>query len=243
MRKVTAWATTLWMILTIPATLCPQNSLDCTLSRIGDELWLDQQSLPQGITPEQVAQLYTFLSQILVGQDSTDTIADTPEAIAIHFTASEFADQPFPRGCEGFGGLTGSTNAICKWTGSGENMHCRFGTSEHYGAHQETMRLVLVRIQSDTRQTLGYLVHELSHTLGAIDGAAAPLTGEDQQATGSYDIFDAYWWFGVSGVFDLQPTGIAWDALSSQCITSRSPSVCDALARILLLPTDALNPP
>ena len=47
------------------------------------------------------------------------------------------------------------------------------------------------------------------------------------------DPSDAYWWFGVQGVFTLRPEGIAWDALIGNCADCDDPGLCEELVAVL----------
>ncbi len=204
------------------------------LTRITEQVWVDPDSVPEYISSAQIASLIAYMSHVM-RNDGTAPAPPQTTAVVFRFVPPDEQYTPFPVGCEGFAGLTDTAHWVCETSSSQTQRMCAFW-DEEVG---EQVTLSLVQVQSQPDLTLGYLVHEIAHALGAVDGIRCP-AHEDYDPVHVFppDVSDAYWWFGAVGVFELRPSGIVWDAMQHECAQSESPAIC-ATIEIILSEKDA----
>ncbi|MAS38350.1 MAG: hypothetical protein CL610_30415 [Anaerolineaceae bacterium] len=211
-----------------PAAALPVDVV--RIAAVSDTLWVVTDALPPGITPAFVGELLTYLDPY-IQPDGHQPAAP----MIVRFVPDASAFEPFPTGTEGFGGLTGSVNCWCFPDKADDaSRRCFLWPVRRDDAAGAGVTLAAVRIQQDRSMTVGYLIHELTHFCGAVDGVRCP-AHESYSPTAVYppDYQDAYWWYGVTGLFELRPAGVVWDALNDRCADSDDPAICTELAQLL----------
>lgn len=198
-----------------------------TLIRIDERLWLIPEHRPEQLSPESIHALYELLHEALIPcQPNPDSVLP----IVIHFVPQNPV-QPYPEGTSGFAGVVDTVTALClsAMNAPAERQTCTFiDSDEGPGEH---VLLIVIALQDDIRQTIGYLAHELAHGCGAVDGPNCPADPRYREGGPLIDdICDCYWWFGVHGFFTMQPAGLLWDALNDECSTSTDPVLCISFA-------------
>ena len=202
----------------------------------GGNVWVVVNDLPQTITPSAIYHLFTFLDNYI--EPTPDIPTPDPHddmPVVVRFVSGDAANDSFPTGTEGFAGLVGLAKWHCAPHSTGHNSrHCQFWCNDDAPNTASSVILAVILVQADPDTTLGYLAHELSHVQGTVDGTGCP-ANEDYNPLAHHepDFQDAYWWFGVTGFFDLKPSGIVWEALNGRCATCDRPAICTALADIL----------
>ena len=181
--------------------------------------------------------LYALLeANIAYTEDSPLPDPRDNKAVVIRFVPEDINNEPFPVGTSGFAGLVGLANWLCVPDRVGDNSRrCQLWADDDTSDTGASIVLANIRVQADPDMTVGYLAHELSHVLGAVDGVRCPAHLLYNPAIEREpDCQDAYWWFGVTGFFDLKPSGIVWDALHGGCAQCDRPEICAVPADILL---------
>jgi hypothetical protein len=101
--------------------------------------------------------------------------------------------------------------------------------------------MLLSLVQVDAVETLfarqiilATTVHEITHLLGAIDGRHC-ISHPEYIAIARLpaDPGDACWWYGLTGMWTLEPAGLSWAALNRDCAEHDEPALCSALASII----------
>lgn len=201
-----------------------------TLQHLGADTWLVTDELPPTIHPEMVTDLFSYLDGHIDMQEISPLFAveeDIPRVIC--FVPQNDLLLLFPLGTEGFAGL--SDRAYWQCNDSSDMRSCSLSSNPDYG---DMILLASVVVQDDPRMSAGYLIHETAHLLGAIDGERCPTHDEyNPTLKRPPDCQDAYWWYGVTGYFDLRPSGIAWKAMTGQCSISSKPEICYDLEQLL----------
>ena len=209
-----------------------------SLELAGGNVWVVLDDLPAEISPSNMFRLFTFLDEhVQQTEDSPFADFDDDTPVVIRFVPETNGHQRFPNGTEDFAGLVGRAYWRCVPGSSGHNRRrCWPSGNEPTQEANEAHNIILiaVRVQPDIDLTVGYLTHELSHVLGAVDGLRCP-ANEEYRLTAPLvpDPQDAYWWFGVAGFFDLKPSGIAWAAMNDRCAKTKRPGLCNDLRDIL----------
>lgn len=222
----------LWLLIVSP--LAAAQSDTCTIQVAEAPLWVVLDDLPDYIDPALIQRLFTFLSTYVhFSPDSPPCRVQNGRPLVVRFVPEAAANRRFPTGTEGFGGLTDLANWLCFPLQSDFAKRSCFLWRVDQPA-EPSIVLVNVRIQTDPTMTLGILTHELAHTLGAVDGVRCP-SHEDYNPSARLepDYQDAYWWYGVEGVFSLRSTGTAWDVMHSGCDASAPAQLCSELKTIL----------
>ena len=226
----------LWLLFVSPLTAAQSDT--CTIQHIDSQLWLAMDDLPDYIDPMLIGRLFTFLGKyVQINDNSPPCNVQNDRPLLIRFVAEAAANRRFPSGTEGFGGLADLANWICfPLQNDFEKRSCfLWCDDDEPDKTSPPVVLITVRIQQDPTVTLGILIHELSHTLGAVDGVRCPASEDyDPQAQLEPDYQDAYWWYGVQGIFSLKPTGVAWDVMHGGCDASVPVQFCSELKTILM---------
>lgn len=207
-----------------------------TLEHAGGNLWVVVDDLPENTTPSAIYRLFTFLDNYIENTpDSPMPDLQRKLPVVIRFVPQGVTDRAFPEGTEGFAGLVGLANWRCAPDSTGHNRrHCRLWCDDDAPDNESSVILAVIRVQADPDMTAGYLAHELSHIQGAVDGPACPASQDyNPLAQREPDCQDAYWWYGVTGFFDLKPSGIVWEALNGRCAGNERQDICFQLANIL----------
>jgi hypothetical protein len=174
---------------------------------------------------------------VIVAPDSYFSDEDASLPIVIQFVADE-TKRAFPYGAEGYAGMCGYAVWHCEPPHIWGDLHyqCEILPEDTDTIDGETIRLVLVDtdLAASTEEIIGFTLHEMTHVLGSIDGARCPSWDDDiNRSLLPPDPSDAYWWFGVQGVFTLRPEGVAWDAINGNCADCDDPTLCEELADVL----------
>ncbi len=199
------------------------------VDRLADDLYVATGNLPDGITNDTLLGLYDYLQQHVIAGDEPafgPPSEDSPRVL-VRFVSPQ-SRLPFPHGTETYGGMTGWATWECLPVAG----LCRLlgATDTASGGPL----VVLVAATPNRAENLGLVAHELSHVFGAVDGPRCPYhTDYHPVQSLPPDPSDAYWWYGVTGIFTLVPAGVVWEAANDACATSASPDVCADLAAIV----------
>lgn len=247
MKRFTICVALLLACLTVLPTIFAQFSMDSTpnrtvkLTSIDEELWIVEEYYPDFIPPFLLVEIYDLL------HDYTDTVdtklyggEDDKSPAVIRFVPID-ATARFPDGTEGYAGMCDRVQWHCisvPATDLSSSKYCSFELVEEGEPVENTVRYALIQLPdllntTTMQETVGFTVHEMSHLLGTIDGIRCPYhESYDPIAKLPPDPNDSYWWFGVQGVFGLEPEGIVLLALNDQCDRSDDQVVCGQLAHV-----------
>lgn len=199
------------------------------VDRPSDGLVVALDTLPDDIAPQTLARLYDYLrAQVMPHPDSElRAWRDAPAPVLVRVVSAQVRGA-FPLSTESYGGMTG----WAQWECLPPSGLCRLlGPSDTPG---EGIVVALVADTGRRAETLGLVTHELSHVFGTVDGPRCPYHADYHPGqTLPADPSDAYWWYGVTGVFTLVPVGVTWDALNDHCAGCEAPDICAELSAIL----------
>lgn len=199
-------------------------------------LYVATDTLPDDISPATIGGLFAYLGQQVQPQPESAFAPWLDDAPPVLVRFTDYASRaPFPFGTETYGGMTGWASWHCLPSAG----LCRLlGASETPG---DGVLVVLVAAMPSRAENLGLVAHELSHVLGSVDGPRCPYHPDYHPGQAlPPDAGDAYWWYGVTGVFTLVPQGVVWDALRDDCAAGDALSVCEALHTILEVEAESL---
>jgi len=225
-----AW---LVVLVVIPFRLiCLQIPAQVTV-RVGPQFHVVLTGLPTDIQPETIYRLDRWLEQRVIAH-SADQFAHLRDQcpVVVRF-APTMSNAVFPQGTDGFAALVGVAWRQCVPITDSAYQLCTF-VSDAPPTPAERIILIVVTDTGSRAENWGLLAHEITHVLGTVDGPLCP--GHDDyliESAEESELSDAYWWYGVSGMFTLTPHGLVWDALNSSCATSAAPDLCVELANIL----------
>jgi hypothetical protein len=190
-----------------------------SLTRSESGLWIAADTLPICLDASLVNELYVRIASYT--QDCGD-VRHLP--VVIHVAQDPLLS--FPYGTEGFAGLIGSAWDHCMPSLIDPNvLICQL--SEQGIERYTPVEVIAVYEQDDAHLTAGFLAHEITHACGTIDGIRCPVHPDYQViAQSETDFCDAYWWFGVSGVFTMTPSGLLWNAMQKNCEVTSEPAIC-----------------
>ena len=194
-----------------------------------DDFYIATDTLPGDISPDTLTNLYDYLKVHVAAHPDSEFLpwVGSPPPVLVRFVNVN-SRLPFPHGTESYGGMMGWAYWDCLPMAG----LCRLlDASETPG---EDVVVALVAATPNRAENLGLVAHELSHVLGSVDGPRCPYH-EDYHPSQTLpsDPSDAYWWYGVTGVFTLVPVGVVWDALNNNCTASGEPVVCGELQAII----------
>lgn len=230
-----------FLLLAASVLIVPAAAQDeVTLQLVGDNFWVACDNLPNGdISPQLLQRLMTFLTEHVQPDPASPLgrwLNHTP--VVIEFVPDDMQGL-FPYSTQGFAGLSGLASWTCdSITLDAEQpllLHCRFATATDETDSHRLIRLALIHVPADSKEELlGYSIHELTHLLGSVDGPRCPAHADyNPMIRRPDDRSDAYWWFGMSGVFELKPAGIVWLALNNACDRCGAVDICEELSQIL----------
>lgn len=211
-----------------------------TLRFLTEDFAVVLDDLPPEIDLDTLVRLYDYLREHVDDSDDCqflDYLEQTP--IILQYRPHQ-PEMFFPHSTEGYAGMMGIASMHClPHEENPDLLTCLISPSTSETCKPDHIRLALVNIADyaplNTVDMLwGFTVHELTHAFGSIDGARCPSYEEyvPRQKLPP-DPSDAYWWFGVQGVFKLRPAGIFWKALTDQCAESTAPDICRDLQAIM----------
>ena len=192
--------------------------------------------LPEGITPDRLYRLFVFLGEnVELHEDGELAGAMDRFPVVLRFVDAQVTGR-FPESAETYGGMVGlaSWNCAGLQRPSAASTDCRVWATDESSGESSNLVIAVITRAEDQNETLGLAAHELTHVFGAVDGTRCPYNENYlPYSMSGPDPSDSYWWYGVTGVFSLQPAGLVWDALGHRCAATQSPEWCGELERIL----------
>lgn len=213
------------------------------IEHAGANVWVVLDELPENVTPALIYELYALIAQTIdvPHPDSAlrDWVGRVP--VVVRYTSDDIS--PYPIGTERFAGLTGLAAWHCTPLPDHpqELRRCTLYAGDDDTLLPGTDPVILLVVACDAatdcdhhREEIGFMIHELAHTRGAIDGLRCPFH-EDHMPYQHLppDPTDAYWWFGVQGMFELQCDGLVMNAFAHDCTSCDDPALCATLEQIL----------
>lgn len=205
-----------------------------TIMCLDEYFFVEADGLPQTIEAETIHNLYRLLKQhVVVSAD--DRFADLRDQLPIVVRFLEAGTSlRFPSGADGFAAMVGVARWECARLPGASDRWCVLSATQTERIDTDSIILVVVVDTGSRAENYGLLAHELTHILGASDGTLCPAHDDyGIVAATEPNLSDAYWWYGVSGMFTLTPSGIVWDALTGRCAQSDCPELCSELASVL----------
>ena len=206
-------------------------------------MWVVHDELPQYVTSGLIYGLYALIARTLDAPHPDSPLVDWVGRVPVVVRYTTDDTSLYPIGTECFAGLTGLAGWRCTPLpdDAQELRRCTLYAGDDDALFPGTEPIILVVVACDAaadcdhqREQIGFMIHELTHAWGAIDGLRCPFH-EDHLPYQPLpaDPTDAYWWFGVQGMFELQCDGLVVDAFAGDCAGCDDPALCEALGQIL----------
>ncbi|MBZ0289722.1 MAG: hypothetical protein K8I30_19015, partial [Anaerolineae bacterium] len=189
------------------------------IRHLTDDVWVVENDLPATIDLNLLRDLYQFLDKTVIPVETSpflDNLGELP--IILRFVPPD-TRQPFPNGAEGFAGLCDCVRLVCQPEEVEHGLKTRVcDVVRDDSAPADSALFAVVETTDDPNLMTAAASHEIAHMLGAVD-APLNITFIDHPASLPLvpDQGNTYWYSGVEGIFELQPTGIVWEALNGTC--------------------------